>query len=107
DVLARRIGRGVESAREAFRDLRTRIESSTGRHLAGEGGQLVGRAELDSFRSAIDTLEGRVSRLEAPGSAPRDASYTVAPQLLAPLELPQLDFDPEAPKPPPRSGEAG
>ncbi len=106
DVVARRIGRGVESARDAFRDLRTRIESSTGRHLAGESGQLVGRARLDSFRSAIDTLEARVSRLEAPTAVQRDTPYPVAPQLLAPLELPQLDFDPEAPKPPPAAGDA-
>lgn len=107
DVVARRIGRGVESARDAFRDLRTRIESSAGRHLAGEAGQLVGRAQLDSFRSAIDTLEARVSRLEAPTAAPQDASYAVAPQLLAPLELPQLDFDPEAPESSPGAGEPG
>lgn len=105
DVLARRIGRGVESARDAFRDLRARIESSTGRHLAGESGQLVGRTQLDSLRSSLDSLEARVSRLEAPTGEQADP-YAVPPQLLPPLEMPDLDVDPEAPEPPRAGGES-
>lgn len=65
DALARRIGTGVESGRAAARDLRARVETSAVGHLAGDGGQLVPRAELAALSVALDALESRVARLDA------------------------------------------
>lgn len=65
DALARRIGTGVESGRATARDLRARVETSAVGHLAGDGGQLVPRAELAALSVALDALESRVARLDA------------------------------------------
>lgn len=64
DVLARRIGTGVESARASARDLRTRVESSALAHLVGDGAQLVAHGELAALGAALDLLEARIARIE-------------------------------------------
>lgn len=69
DAVAHRIGRGLESARAAAQDLRTRLETSAGSHLAGDGGHLVGRAELTALRASLDELERRMDRLGATHAA--------------------------------------
>lgn len=114
DVVARRLGRGVESLRDAMRDVRSRLESSAGRYLARDTGQLVGRVQLDALRAGIDALHERLSRLEAPeahGEAEAQARNATGPaplpQLRPPLELPRLDFDPHGPGAAPREGESG
>ncbi|ODS97039.1 MAG: hypothetical protein ABS56_10630 [Lautropia sp. SCN 69-89] len=71
DVLARRIGTGVESGRAAARDLRMRVESSAVAHLAGDGHHLVARGELAALGAALDALEARIARIEARGGRSR------------------------------------
>lgn len=65
DAVAHRIGRGIESVRAAAHDLRSRLEGSAVGYLAGDGGQLVGRAELGALRASLDALERRLDRLDA------------------------------------------
>lgn len=105
DVVAHRVGRGIAGARDAMRDLRDRLGAATGRRFSGESGPLVGRDELASLQAALDTLETQLSRLEgrrrhqaqppAPSAAGESAPL---PQVLPPLELPNLDFDPNPPE---------
>lgn len=77
DVLARRVGTGVESGRAVARDLRTRIETSAVAHLAGDGRHLVARGELAPLGAALDALEARIARLEARGGRSRGLARPV------------------------------
>lgn len=102
DVFAHRVGRGVAATRDAMRELRERFAGSAGRRFARASGTLVGRDELESMRTALDALEARLSSLEAQrrrqlareaGSGSAEVDPSVPPQLLPPLELPQIDVD--------------
>lgn len=102
DVVAHRIGRGVGAARDAMRELRSRFAGSAGRRFASASGALVAREELESLRTSLDSLEARLSGLEAKRRRRRaqatanehaEVDPSVPPQLLPPLELPPLEVD--------------
>ena len=63
DVVARRVGRAVESARAGAADLGQRAESSALQYLLVEQPQLVERARLQDFAARLSALESRVEAL--------------------------------------------
>ncbi len=65
DVVAHRIGRGVGAARDAMRELRTRVAGAAGRRFASASGTLVAREELVALRTSIDELESRLACVES------------------------------------------
>ena len=64
DVIAHRIGRAVRGFGAALRGFDERSSDAVSRKLTTAGGPLVGRREFGHFQDALQSLAGRISRLE-------------------------------------------